>query len=113
MVVIVTRDVADRFRGFLSSCMVEIAPGVYTAPRMTQGIRERVWAVLAEWFAAIGGGCIVMTWRDRSLPAGQGLSVLGLPPRELVSYEGCILLRRPLMTTDGPTESATGSDQNP
>ena len=35
MVVIVTRDVADRFRGFLASCMLEIAPGVYTAPRMS------------------------------------------------------------------------------
>lgn len=32
MTVVVTRDVPDRFRGFLVSVMLEIAPGVYTAP---------------------------------------------------------------------------------
>ena len=32
MCVIVTRDVPARFRGFLASCMLEIAPGVYTQP---------------------------------------------------------------------------------
>lgn len=42
MVVIVTRDVADRFRGFLASAMLKIAPGVYTAPRMNAGVREQL-----------------------------------------------------------------------
>jgi len=46
MTVIVTRDVAPRFAGFLTSCMLEIAPGVFTGPRMTNSVRERVWAVL-------------------------------------------------------------------
>ena len=32
MCVIVTRDVPARVRGFLASCMLEIAPGVYTTP---------------------------------------------------------------------------------
>ena len=43
MTVIVTRNVEDRYRGFLASCMLEIAPGVYTGPRMTPGVRDRVW----------------------------------------------------------------------
>ena len=36
MCVIVTRDVPMRFRGFLASCMLEIAPGVYTQPGHVQ-----------------------------------------------------------------------------
>ena len=91
MVVVVTRDVADRFRGFLASAMLEIAPGVYTAPRMSAGVRERVWAVLAEWFQSLGGGSIVMTWRDPREPCGQGLRVLGLPPRTFTELDGLIV----------------------
>jgi len=93
MVVIVTRDVADRFRGFLASCMLELAPGIYTAPRMSKGVRERVWAVLSDWHGQLGGS-IVMTWRDRSLSAGQGLACLGEPPKILVEHDGIYLVRR-------------------
>jgi CRISPR-associated protein Cas2 len=88
MVVIVTRDVADRFRGFIASFALEIAPGVYTAPRMSKAVRERVWAVLADWHATFGGGSIVMTWRDPAEPCGQGLRTLGLPARTFVELDG-------------------------
>ena len=94
MVVIVTRNVAPRFRGFLASCMLEIAPGVYTAPRMTAGVRERVWAVLAQWFGELSDGSIAMTWRDAAAPAGQGLRSLGLPAKEIVEVDGLFLVRR-------------------
>ena len=89
--VIVTRDVADRFRGFLASCMLEIAPGVYTAPRMSAGVRERVWKVLEDWFSGLGGSSIVMTWRDVKEPCGQGLRTLGLPARTFVELEGGLI----------------------
>jgi len=56
MTVVVTRDVPDRFRGFLASCMLEIAPGVYTQPRLSAGVRERVWTVLADWHATLDQG---------------------------------------------------------
>ena len=49
MTVVVTNNVPNRFRGFLASCMCEIAPGGYTAPRLTKAVRERVWAVLESW----------------------------------------------------------------
>ena len=45
---VVTRDVEERHRGFLISVMLEIAPGVYVSPRMSQGVRERVWSVLTD-----------------------------------------------------------------
>ena len=101
MTVVVTRDVAARFRGFLASCMVEVAPGVYTAPKMTRSVRERVWAVLQEWFQEIGGGSIVMTWLDPRLPTTQGLAILGDPPKEVVAHDGLFLGRRTL-TEAGP-----------
>lgn len=47
LVTIVTRDVADRYRGFLASVMLEVAPTVYVSPRMNPGIRARVWKVLS------------------------------------------------------------------
>jgi CRISPR-associated protein Cas2 len=103
MTVVVTRDVAPRFRGFLASCMLEVAPGVYTNPRMSAGVRERVCRVLREWFEEVGGGSIVVTWPDPREAAGQGLTVLGSPPIQLVDQDGVILALR-----SGP---AAGADR--
>lgn len=94
MTVIVTRDVAQRFRGFLSSVMLEIAPGVYTSPTMTRGVRERVWKVLGDWFRELGGGGIVMTYRDLDSPGRQAVLNLGDPPRNLVEADGLLLVKR-------------------
>ncbi len=94
MTVIVVRDVADRFHGFLASCMVEIAPGVYTSPNMTRGVRERLWRVMDDWFGTLGGGSIVLTWRDPTAPGQQGLATLGLPARTLVNADGVLLGKR-------------------
>jgi len=82
----VTRDVAARFRGFLSSCMLEIAPGVYTAPKMNRAVRERVWGVMEEWFGELGGG-IVMTWLEPLAPGGQQVAVLGSPSLRTASVQ--------------------------
>ena len=102
MTVIVTRDVADRVRGFLASVTLEIAPGVYTAPAMSAAVRGRVWRVLEEWHAALGGGAIVMTWAEPKAPGGHGLAMLGTPPRELVEYDGLVLVRQRAPAPDGP-----------
>ncbi len=99
MTVVVTVDVAPRFRGFLASCMLEVAPGVYTAPRMTKAVRERVWLILEEWHEELGTGGIVITWRDVGLPGGQGVSTLGAPPKELHAADGIFLARRALTGT--------------
>ena len=63
MTVVVTVNVEGRYRGFLASVMLEIAPGVYTSPQMTTGIRDRIWDVLTRWYYELGQGAIVMTWR--------------------------------------------------
>lgn len=95
MTVVITRDVAQRFRGFLSSCMLEIAPGVYTAPRMSKAVRERVCAVINDWYHALAEtGSIVVTWHDSSAPGGQAIATWGLPATDIVSIEGVHLARR-------------------
>ncbi len=96
MTVVVTRDVEDRYRGFLSSVMLELAPGVYTGPRMSRGVRERVWQVLSEWYGALRRGTILMTWRETTAPGGQAILTLGEPRRDLVDVDGVLLVRREL-----------------
>ena len=102
MTVVVTRNVAPRFRGFLTSVMLEIAPGVYTGPRMSRGVRERIWNVMTQWYGAgaTGGSdpearaSIVMTWLDKEAPGGQQIATLGVPAKTLVEADGILLVKR-------------------
>jgi CRISPR-associated protein Cas2 len=96
LVVIVTRDVADRFRGFLASTMLEVAPTVYLSPRMNAGVRSRIWDVLSDWHGAEPRGSIVMVWRDVNETGGVGIANLGSPPRELIEMDGLWLTKRTL-----------------
>jgi CRISPR-associated protein Cas2 len=95
MTVAVTRNVSARIRGFLASSMLELAPGVYSAPRLSTAVRNRIWSVLTDWFAAEQEASIVMVWVDPSMPGGQNVRTLGLPPIELVELDGIVLTRRP------------------
>ena len=94
MCVVVTRDVPARFRGFLASCMLEIAPGVYTQPDMSAGVRDRVWRVLEGWWESLRQGSIVMTWAAPTAAERQGVLTLGEPPKDLVEYDGLYIVRR-------------------
>lgn len=96
LVVIVTRDVAYRYRGFLASVMLEVAPAVYISPRMNGGVRERTWEVLADWYAAEPQGSIVMVWRDVNETGGVGIKNLGEPTRELMEVDDLWLVKRML-----------------
>lgn len=94
LVMVVTRDVADRFHGFLASVMLEVAPCVFVAPRMNKAVRERTWGVVSDWHSQEPRGSLVMVWRDLNEVGGIGLSHLGTPPRELVEMDGMWLTRR-------------------
>ena len=93
LVTIVTRDVADRFRGFLSSVMLEVAPCTYVSPRMSKGVRERVWSVMQDWHATEARGSIVMIWRDADATGGVGLAHLGTPAKVLKELDGMWIAR--------------------
>ncbi len=93
MTVIVTINVEARYRGFLASSMLEIAPGVYTSPQMTSGIRERIWDVLSRWYYELGQGSIVMTWRDPAAVGEQRIRTLGEAPKDIVDADGVYLVK--------------------
>lgn len=91
MTVVVTRNVIPRLRGFLASCMLEIMPGVYISPSMTVSVRERVWAVVEEWFYESEGTAVVMVWRSGKETGNTGISTVGVPPVKLVEMGDMIV----------------------
>ena len=95
LTVVITRDVEARYRGFLTSIMLEISPGVYVAPRMSSGVRKRLWAVVTDWWqAALGRGALVMVWRDTKATGNLRIETLGDPPKEIVDADGILLVKR-------------------
>jgi CRISPR-associated protein Cas2 len=76
--------------------MLELAPGVYTAPRISQAVRNRIWNVLSEWYSYENDASIVMLWADNTYAGGQAVCILGSPPIELVEIDGLLTARRPL-----------------
>ena len=95
MTVVVTRDVEARYRGFLSSAMLEVSPGVYVANRLSAKCREQVWDVVSEWYSHLGQGSISMLWPDTGAEAGLQVRILGSPPRVPVLIDGALLMHRP------------------
>ena len=93
MTVIVTRNVEARYRGFLASAMLEMAPGVYVSPELSKAVRERVWSVLTKWYAHLGNGAIVLIFGDPSATGGLRLDFLGDPPKEVWDGDGVLLVR--------------------
>ncbi len=100
LTLIVTRDVEDRYRGFLSSVMFEVSPGVYVAPRMSAGVRDRVWRVVTGWWEALGNGSLTLVWREATAPGGLRIETLGEPPRDIQDADGVLLVSRKRTTRD-------------
>ena len=94
MAMVVTRNVEARYRGFLTSIMLEVAPGVYVAPNLSAGVRIRLWDVLSDWWAALGSGSIVLVWGDKKAIGNLRIATLGEPPKEVVDADGVLLVRR-------------------
>jgi CRISPR-associated protein Cas2 len=96
MTLVVTRDVADRYRGFLASIMPEVAQGVYVSPELSAGVRDRIIAVLSEWWLSQPGGSIICIWKDRGSVGGLAIRTFGLPSRRLADLDGALVLMRNL-----------------
>ena len=92
--VVVTRDVEMRYRGFLGSVMLEVAPGFYVGPKITKGVRDRIWGVMQDWHGQLQTGSITMLWREAAAPGGIRLLNLGVAPKDIVAHEGSLLVRR-------------------
>ena len=91
---VVTRDVEGRYRGFLTSIMLEIAPGVYVSPDLSAAVRERLWGVLSSWWSTLRRGSIVMVWREKSASGNLKIETLGEPSKEIADADGVLLLKR-------------------
>lgn len=97
MTIAVTRNTPGRFHGFLASCMLEIAPGVYVAPRMKKSVRERVWETMLEWDGLLSSDAgVVLFWKSRNAPSGLGVRLLGWPKKDLLEHEDVWLTVRNL-----------------
>lgn len=94
LTLIITRDVEMRYRGFLNSLMLEVAPGVYVAPDMSAGVRQRVWTVMTDWWTALGRGSLVLVWRDTSAIGNLRIHTLGEASKTIVDADGILLLKR-------------------
>jgi len=96
LTVIVTNDVKGRFRGFLGSAMLELAPGVYVSPRLNRNVRERMWEVIDDWHRSVKKpGSIVMIWRAKGAPGNIEMRILGEPKKEIVEVDKLWLAKRP------------------
>ncbi len=94
LVVVITRDVEERYRGFLGSAMLELAPGVYAQPHMSAGVRTRILDVLADWHGRLRRGSIVVCWAETKAHGGLGLISFGEPPKDIVRHDAMLLVRR-------------------
>ncbi|TCM86560.1 type I-E CRISPR-associated endoribonuclease Cas2e [Rhodovulum steppense] len=94
LTMIVTRDVEMRYRGFLTSIMLEIAPGVYVSPDMSAGVRQRVWSVMTDWWSQLHRGSLVMVWRDSKAVGNLRIETLGEPSKLIVDADGLLLVKR-------------------
>lgn len=105
LTVLITRDVEDRYRGFLGSAMLELAPGMYAQPRMSAGVRGRIWTVVEGWYGQLHRGSIVMCWADAAAAGSLGLATLGEPPKNVVVHDAVLLVRRilPAQTPAAPS----------
>jgi CRISPR-associated protein Cas2 len=95
MTVVVTRNVSHRMRGFLASSMLELAPGVYSSPKMSPAVRERVWTTVSNWFTAEEDASVMMLWADPTQPGGQSVKSMGLTPVQLINLDGLLIAHRP------------------
>jgi len=93
MTVIVTRDVEDRYRGFLLSCMPEIGPGIYISPNLSKGTRERIWEVLRSWHDKLQKGSLTLAFADTSSPSGLNVESLGTPRKDVVDFDGFLAVK--------------------
>lgn len=94
LTVIITRDVQERYRGFLRSVMLEVDPGVYVSPQLSHAARERLWEVMDRWHKALSRGSIIMIWSDRKYAGNIGMKFLGITRKEFVETDNLLLTRK-------------------
>lgn len=91
LTVLITRDVEGRYRGFLSSAMLELSPGVYASPSLSARSRDKIWEVVTDWHGRLGCGSLLMIYPDAQSAGGMAVRSLGATPRHAVKLDGVLL----------------------
>lgn len=94
LTVVITRDVEDRYRGLLSSAMLEASPGVYMSGSLSARARDALWKIMTDWHAQLGRGSIAVLYTDKHADGGIGVQSLGNPPRRPVRLDGALLMHK-------------------
>lgn len=94
LTMLITRDVEDRYRGFLSSAMLELAPGVYASPSLSARAREKIWSVVSDWHTNLRSGSLTLVYPDRQADSGLAVRSLGTPARQAIRLDGILLTCR-------------------
>ena len=94
LTVVITRDVDDRYRGFLASALLEAAPGVYVSKTLNPRSRDKVWEVVSGWHSTLGRGSLTLLYADASSDGGIAIRTLGTPARRAVRLDGALLMFR-------------------
>lgn len=94
LTVVITRDVEDRYRGFLSSAMLEAAAGTYISKCLTPRARDKVWKVVTDWHGELGRGSLTLIYPDSASDGGIAVHSVGIPTRRPVSIDGALLMKR-------------------
>jgi CRISPR-associated protein Cas2 len=94
LTVVVTRDVEDRYRGYLASAMLEASPGVYVSNRLNSRTREMLWDTVTRWYSQLGRGSIQMLYAESKVESGIAVLSLGTPPRQTLRVDGMLLMHR-------------------
>ena len=93
-VVVVVRDVPDRFRGYLKSLFLEFSVNAFVSPAMDEGVIERSWKILSDWHDAEGKGSIIMIVPDRKATGGLNIRLKGEAVREIIDLDGVFCTRK-------------------
>lgn len=94
LTVVITRDVEDRYRGLLSSAMLEAAPGVYVSKALSARARETIWQAITDWHATLQRGSVTLLFADSKEDGGIAIRSVGTPARHPVRIDGALLMHR-------------------
>ena len=90
MVMVVVEKVSSSLRGELSRCLMEISAGVFLG-QISALVRELLWKKICGKIGK-GGGIMIYPWTNEQ---GFLLKKVGKTSRELIDFDGMVLVRKP------------------
>ncbi len=90
MVIVTLEKVPPSLRGELTRWLLEVKAGTFVG-RVSALVRDKLWELVCE--KSKGGGCLMVY--DTNNEQGFGIRSYGDTSRELVDFDGLVLVRIP------------------